>query len=107
MIDWDALVLQPAMGVFGEPATYTPEGGSPFGINVVFDSGYTGVEVGGITAITSAPMVGIRLAEFPGGFDPELAQGDAITITRTGVSYVVKDGRKDSHGGARLDLNRA
>lgn len=107
MIDWDSAVLAPCFDVFSEPAQYTPAVGAAFTCNVVFDAGYIGVEIAGLTAMSTAPRVGIRLAEFPSGFDPENAQGDTLIITRTGQSFVVKDGRKDSHGHARLDLNKA
>jgi hypothetical protein len=106
MIDWDSLVLKPCMQVFGEPATYNPASGGSLPVAVVFDDAYMGVEAGGMVVVTSTPLVGIRLSEFPAGFDPEAAQGDRLTITRTGHTYVVKEGRDDSHGWARLDLNK-
>lgn len=106
MIDWDAVVLKPVIGTLGEPATYRPATGAAFAITVVFDSGFTGVDAGGLVVTSTSPRVGVRLAEFPASFDAERAQGDRLTITRTGVNYVVKEGRPDSHGGARLDLNR-
>lgn len=112
MIDWGAVVLTPVMGVFGEPAMYTPSPRSPvfagaaFQINVVFDNAYVEIgEVSGPGAMSRRPVFGVRLAEFPAGFDPEEAQGDMITMPGTGRVYVVKSGRPDSHGGARLDCN--
>lgn len=107
MIDWDSAVLKPCFSTLAEPALYTRQGGQPFAVNVIYDAGYMGVEVSGTTIISTDPRVGIRLAEFPVGYDPETAQGDTLSITRTGEAFVVKDGRKDSHGHARLDLNKA
>jgi hypothetical protein len=106
VIDWNAKVLAPVMGVFGEPVTYLPAIGSPFDITGVFDEAFTSVDLPGDSAVLSVrPVLGIRLAEFPAGFDPEMAQGDQFTVQRTGVTYTVKAGKPDGHGWARLDAN--
>lgn len=107
MIDFDALVLKPCANAFGQSAQYKPKAGGQLPVTVVFDDPCLAVDVGGMVAITSSPMVGIRLAEFPVGYDPEMAQGDQIVLTASGKTYVVKAGRDDSHGWARLDLNKA
>ena len=66
MIDFDALVLAPAIQVFGEPATYTPDGGSPKAVTGVFDAAHKLVteDMGEETfhtegVSTTAPPVGI------------------------------------------------
>lgn len=106
MIDWDGAVLGPLNAVFGEPVTYTPRVGAPFPITGVFDEAYMPVTLVADPPVMSArPVLGVRLSEFPAGFDPEAAQGDHLTITRTGDTFVVKAGKNDSHGHARLELN--
>jgi hypothetical protein len=49
-------------------------------------------------------VLGVRLSQFPAGYDPRNAQGDTFVVR--GVTYVVKDGRPDSHGGAHLEATR-
>lgn len=109
MIDWNTLVLGPLNAVFGEPAQYaqltTGVLGVPFGITVVFDEAYLPAELGGEpTAISARPVVGVRLSELPIGYAPAKAQGDTVLIQRTGELFVVKSGKTDGHGHARLEL---
>lgn len=108
VIDFDALVLAPAMQVFGEPATYTPDGGDAVAVTGVFDAAHKLVEVdvgqdsGGTVGVSStAPAFGIRLKDFPSS--PE--QGDGLRVR--GTDYVVIDIHPDGHGGAHLILQRA
>lgn len=106
MIDWNGLVLGPLMDVFGEPVTYTPAGGSPLSITAIFDEAYTPVQLVADPEVNAVmPVLGVQLSQFPAGFDPRNAQGD--TFIARGKSYVVKNGKPDSHGGARLEANRA
>jgi hypothetical protein len=108
MVDWDVLVLGPLNGVYGEPVTYTPVAGAPFDISGVFDEAYAAVDLGAEPSVISArPVLGVRLSECPSGYDPENAQGDHFTVQRTGVTYVVKAGKTDGHGHARLEANLA
>lgn len=105
MIDWDAQVIGPLIGAFGESATYTPVTGSPFAISIVFDEAYQEVDLAGGTGIVSVmPVAGIRISEFPAGWDPENAQGESIYINSRAASYQVKEGRPDGHGWAKLIL---
>lgn len=111
-IDWDALVGRPLVGVFGVPVLYQPAAGSPiaaggaFQIDGVFDKAYTPVDTGADpSAISTRPVLGVQLSQFPVGFDPERAQGDRFTIIATGLTYIVKAGKPDSHGAARLEAN--
>jgi hypothetical protein len=108
VIDFDALVLAPAIQVFGEPATYTPDGGSPTAVTGVFDAAHKLVTVdmgeesfhtAGVS--TTAPAFGIRLKDFP--VPPE--QGDGLRVRDT--DYVVMDIHPDGHGGAHLILQRS
>lgn len=108
-IDWDALVLAPLNAVFGEPLTYYPRTGAPFQITGVFDTAYTPVALDGngdAGVISARPVCGVRLSEFPIGFDPEAAQKDQLIRVGTGVRYTVKAGKSDGHGHVRLELNR-
>jgi hypothetical protein len=105
MIDWDANVLAPNFTVFGEPANYQPVIGDPFDITIVFDRAYTREYVmeDGKSGWTSvSPTAGIRVCEFIN--DPQ--QNDRIFIPSQNALFIVRDCRPDSHGGARLFLNR-
>ncbi len=107
MVDWDALVLGPLNAVFAESVLYTPAVGAPLQIDGVFDEAYTPVElVTDPSVISARPVLGVRIAQMPAGWDPEAAQGDQFTVTRTGHTYVVKAGKTDGHGHARLEANQ-
>lgn len=107
MIDWDALVLGPLNKTFGEPCTYTPAGGAPLTVNGVFDEAYTPADVPGDTSVISArPVFGARVSEFPVGWAAKNAQGDSLVRLLTGATYIVKSGKDDGHGHARVELNR-
>ncbi len=104
MIDWDALVLGPAVGIFGEPVTYTYAAGAPISITGVYDEQYVGVDVADGQQVTSSmPVLGVRLSQFP--LMPQ--QGDTLFIQRTAETFVVKEVRPDGHGAAKLMLNLA
>jgi hypothetical protein len=115
MIDFSALVLGPAMAAFGEVVTYVSRS-SRFTITGVFDEGYLAVDPYGESPSSNAfggmgdvntvmPVLGVQVSQFPGGTCPE--QGDQLTIVRTNMTYLVKDVRPDSHGGAKLMLTLA
>ncbi len=103
MIDWEKNVLAPCQGVFGEPATYTPAGGSPTSVSVIFDSAYMEVSMSeyGVEKTTARPVAGVNLGDF--GIPP--AQGDQLLRIGTGKTYQVREVRPDSHGSALLMLN--
>lgn len=102
MIDWDAMVLSPLQGVFGEPVTYTTVTGQSLGITGVFDEAYRAVDGLGSSIYTSTaqPVLGIRAAELP--FPPQ--QGDQITVQRDNATYSVADVHPDGHGAIKLLL---
>ena len=105
MIDWDAVVLVPNFDVFGEPATYTPAGGAPFDIDIIFDRAYTRewlMDDGKIGFTTVSPTAGIRYAQFAS--DPK--QNDRLYVPRLDLTFIVRNVMPDSHGGGRLQLNR-
>ena len=102
MINLDKNVLGPLMSVFGEPVTYIPAIGIPFGISGVFDEAYHEVDLAsGIGITTDMPVLGVQLSMFPA----QPRQGDQITVTRLGATFVVKEVRPDGHGWAKLMLN--
>lgn len=98
-IDFDglvnAVVTDPT--IFGKTVTYTPQNGTQFDINVVFDEAWRTVDfsVGrrglGAPVSTTKPCFGCRLADFPSGVTPQ--QGDACTIN--GADYAVSDAQPD------------
>lgn len=111
MIDWDAIVIGPLMGVFGEAATYMPLAGGSFGITVVFDDAYLREVMfedatTGVTDVSAC--VGVQLSQFPA--DP--VQNDQVFIPanpamkRLAATYVVRQPRPDSRGAARLLLSK-
>jgi hypothetical protein len=101
-IDWDAMVLAPLVGVFGEPVLYTPAGGAPFIVSMVCDEGNKDINLaGGMGVNSSNPVVSGRLAQFS---MPPL-QGDTLLIVRTGESFKVADVEADGKGGVKLPLS--
>ncbi|MCP1290930.1 hypothetical protein NK214_12090 [Chromobacterium sp. S0633] len=102
-IDWEKMVIGPAMKVFGEPVAYVPAIGQPFTIYGVFDEAYHSVDGLGDTVHTSTtmPVLGVRAADFPQ--PPQ--QIDQLTIQRTGITYAVADVHPDGHGHIKLLLN--
>ncbi|OOG61445.1 hypothetical protein B0E46_15830 [Rhodanobacter sp. B04] len=101
-IDWDAMVLGPCEGVFGEPATYIPAGGSGYAITGVFDSAYKDVTLidVGVDANAVQPVLGVRAALFTG----QPMQGDQVRIPSVGKLYFIRDVRPDGHGWIKLML---
>ncbi|PXX49376.1 head-tail joining protein [Aquitalea magnusonii] len=105
MIDWDKQVLGPVIGVFGEPAEITPQSGSPYSVSGVFDEAYKAVDgFSGVESITSVcPVFGIQASACPAR--PQ--QGDAVTIIRLGITYLIRDIHDDGHGHLKLLMNYA
>jgi hypothetical protein len=101
-VDWDAHVLAPCEGVFGELATYSPASGAPFAIVGVFDREYHEVALLDPTAPADSalPVLGVRLAIFA----TYPAKNDKVFIPSVGLSFIVKDVRPDGHGWAKLML---
>jgi hypothetical protein len=110
-IDWDSLVIGPLHGVFAEPATYMPLAGGSFPITVVFDDAYLKDAMfedssSGVTEVSAC--VGVQLSQFQA--DPQ--QNDQLFLPanpatrRLAATYVVRQPRPDSRGGARLLLSK-
>ena len=105
VIDWDLAVLAPNFSVFGEPANYQPAGGTAFDVDIIFDRAYTReylMDDGSIGFTSVSPTAGIRLVQFAS--DPK--QNYRLYVPRLDITFIVRDVRPDSHGGARLFLNR-
>ncbi len=107
MINWDAILHAPVQGIFGERVEYRfADGGLLVLADAVFDEAYMAVDAMiDPTIMSRRPTLGVRLSAFPPGFDPEAAQGDTFTVTRTGRTYIVKAGQDDGHGWAKLEAN--
>lgn len=112
-IDWDALVLAPLMGIFGEGGPdddemlplYTPRGLPGFRLHdAVFDAAYKAVDIVDDVPTTSIkPVLGVRLSLFP----RPPAQNDRVYIPSAGKTYIVRDPRDDGHGHMLLILMEA
>jgi hypothetical protein len=106
-IDWDDLVLSPLMAAFGEAVRplYTPQAAAPFAIDGVFDREYRAITLidTGSPADSVTPCLGVRLAQFA---SPPV-KGDTVYIASVGLTFVVKDIQPDSHGWAKLLLQKS
>lgn len=102
MIDWDKVLHAPIQGAFGELVTYQPAAGAPLTVTGVYDRPFLDAELAGGTGVsTTAPVIGVQLSQF--SLAP--AQGDRLTVLRTGESFIVREVQPDSHGWAKLLLN--
>jgi hypothetical protein len=105
-IDWDSLVIGPLQGIFGEPVTYMPLAGGSLPISGVFDDAYLKEVMfedatSGVTTVSA--VLGVQLSQF--AIPP--AQNDSLQIVRTGSTYIVREVRVDSRGGAKLMLTKS
>ena len=104
MIDFDALVLGPAMDAFARPIVIEPgvsqPGASAYPARGVFDNAAVEETVADGYISTVQPILGIRMAEFP--VPPK--RGDRVLIDA--ITYAVHDLRPDGHGKASLILRR-
>lgn len=104
-IDWDGVVIGPLQGVFGEPATYMPLGGTAFPISGVFDDAYLKEVMfedasSGVTEVSA--VLGIRLSQF----QSPPAQNDQLSVACVNTTFVVREVRVDGRGGAKLMLSK-
>ena len=109
MFDVDAMILAPMMaaGVFGENVqpTYLPAAGGSFSVDGVFDDPYLKVDVlddGAPGFVTTNPVLGVRLAQFPAGIAP--TAGDKVQVAKTAKAYFVNEVQPDGQGWALLQL---
>jgi len=104
-VNWDALVLGPLMGVFGESVTYRPAAGGSFVVAGVFDDAYLKEVMfedttTGVTEISA--VLGIQLSQFAA----TPVQNDQLSVVSVNTTYVVREARPDSHGGMKLLLSK-
>lgn len=105
MVDWDALVIGPLQAVFGEPVTYMPVTGSPHVITGIFDKAFHKEALftdGSVGITTEAPVLGVQLSQF----SSIPLQNDRLSVASVNTTFVVREVRLDSHGGAKLILNK-
>ncbi len=105
MIDFGALVLGPAMAVFGQPITVTPTaskpGVPPYPARGVFRAQDASLQQSdGTVVATTDYTLGLRLSDY---LVPPIA-GDGIAVA--GFSTLVDRVHPDGQGGAILTLKR-
>jgi len=93
------------MAVFGEAVTYMPAAGGSYAINGVFDDAYLKEVMfedasQGVTEVSA--VLGVQLSQFT----TAPVQNDQLSVASVNSTYVVRDVRRDSHGGAKLMLSR-
>ena len=102
MIDFDATVISAGMASFGEFAIWTPAGGAPQTVPIIWwdnavDTKFEdGTEVEQVTTYLS-----VRLSQMTG----TPAQGDAWTVR--GIAYLASEVIPDGVGGARVRIRLA
>ena len=107
MLDFDALVLAPAMATFGESVTYLPADGPPLVLagasGAVFNDRFTDSKFdGGAEVISIRPVVNVRTAALP----KVPTQGELFRIR--GILYQVADPPEpDGMGDLRIYLRLA
>ena len=102
-LDWDALVLKPAMAIFGAGATIQRPGEPAFTVaDAVFDRAHEMLTYSqdGAPISTRQPVLGVRQGALPAGF--EAAQGDLVSVE--GATFAVMDVQPDGKGGWKLML---
>ena len=99
-VDFDKLVLAPAMAVFAEPVTVTPEGGAPVAARGSYSERPIEEFNGDTSVVTSQHTLSIRDAEFP------VAPVQGLAITVRGVLYTVDKPLPDGQGGTLLILKK-
>lgn len=83
---------------FGENATYTPDGGSPASIMVIFDKPYVGVDTNGEVVVESTrPTATCKTSD--------VSDADhAATLAISGTTYNVVNVQPDGDGLTVLEL---
>lgn len=95
-------VLRSQIRHFGEPVTFTPQGGAAASVSGIFDATTEAIDLDtGMPVRRARPQLGVRLADLPSA--PE--EGDQVQVR--GIDYVVVDVDEDGQGGAKLLLQRA
>lgn len=104
-INWDSLVIGPLQQVFGESVTYRPYARQPYQITGIFDDAYLKEVMfedasQGVTEVSA--VLGVQLSQFV--IPP--VQSDQLSVASVNSTYVVREVRPDSRGGAKLLLSK-
>jgi len=107
MIDWDSIVINPLVGVFGQSGFLT-QAGQTYPLSGIFDEVYTNIDVvDGMPVTTKMPCFSISLTEIvvipkqksklfiPASFGAPL----------NNTNYIIREVQNDGHGWCRLLLN--
>lgn len=109
-MDFDKLVLTPAIAILGDRFTFYPRVSLPDADPVsdlrgVFEGEHVHAEIiEGVEHSTVVPKIGVKLSDF--SKDPE--EGDELIMqsgANAGKRYVVFDIQPDGEGGAELIMN--
>lgn len=101
-MNFDSKVLTACMDAFGEPVTYVPGAGAEVAMTGVFDEAYQDLHFDGeVQTVDTKPMLGCRLALFPGGIPP--AENEQFVIR--GQYWVIKRVHPDGLGHLRIFLH--
>jgi hypothetical protein len=110
VIDWDAVLLRPVEGIFGQAAIYLANDGVQTPLNGVFDEAVADVDVmDGLPVTTLRPCFGFRVIQLASA----AAQGDSLLVYAAlpaplvDTTFFVREVRKDGHGWCFLLLNNA
>jgi len=108
VLDFDRLLHAPIAAIFGETGhgadlpVYYPQSGPSYTVDGIFDDAYSEPDlISGLPTNSVENVFGARLA----AFQAAPVQGDRITITRLGKTYLVRDAQPDGHGWVQLKLN--
>lgn len=107
MIDFDRLVLGPAMNAFARPIIVAPPGLPPYGGRGDFREPHTEIALEDGTFSTASPTLGIRRGEFarlPEQGDSIFVNVDGMTILPGSRRFEVIDVRPDGEGDVKLVL---
>lgn len=88
------------VGSFGEPATWSVDGGLPVAISGIFIEPFTLVDLEGIGVDGSSPTLHVRADDVP-----SIAHGHAISVRSR--QFTVTDVQPDSKGMVKLALQEA
>lgn len=117
-VDWDGLLLEPVMDIFGEGRTSAPSTWPTYRASrgslavpirgAVFDAQYQRViDLGdGMTETSYFPVLGVRDAVFTDA-GIELHQGGIVYVPSVAQLFAVKDVQADGHGHTLLILIEA
>ena len=89
-----------ALQILGGPVAYSAQYQAPVVVTGIFDTAYAKVDLADVGIVSSGPAVFLMLADLPS--DPETDVDPTVTVQ--GVSYRVREPRKDGMGGVVLML---